>query len=260
MRRVCAFCPADAVERGGEHLWDNWVNRALPETRYLARRQYSLDSSVTEYYTDSLDEKLPVVCNGCNNGWMSALSLKMKERFERAMLDAEPFSLGARDAAILAAFTFMKAVVTDHLINSDDPFFTRAVRERFRSSLTLPSLLKVWFGAFHGRYRMSTRNNLLLISTSELGPLYGMQFLSHTYVVGNLALQLLAPRWQHMHNRGKPLISLTPNVYWEQATTLFWPHDGSFLSWPPLKYIGDDTIQSFIYRFKSPVKVRIPIS
>lgn len=70
----------------------------------------------------------------------------MKERFGRAMLDGEPFSLGARDAAILAAFTFMKAVVTNHLIGNHDgtePFFTRAARERFRTSLVLAPLLKM---------------------------------------------------------------------------------------------------------------------
>lgn len=46
---------------------------------------------------------------------MSELSLKTKDRVGRSMLDGEPFSLGARDAAILAAFAFMKAAVTNHL-------------------------------------------------------------------------------------------------------------------------------------------------
>ena len=158
---------------------------------------------------------------------MVRLSLKLKDRFSRAMLDAEPFSLGARDAAILGAFTFMKAVITDHLINPNDPFFTRAAWERFRASLT-PSPLKIWFAAFQGRSRISTRNNLSLVSTSEPGPLYGVQFCSHTYVVGNLALQLLAPRWKHIRDRGRPLISLRPDAYWDQAVTLFWPHDQLF--------------------------------
>ena len=99
-----------------------WINKDLPETRYRARKRYSLDSPL-EYDADSLNEKLPVVCKDCNNGWMSTLSLRAKDRFGRAMLDGEPFSLGARDAAILAAFNFMKAVVTNYVESKYEPFF-----------------------------------------------------------------------------------------------------------------------------------------
>ena len=117
----CAFCDAEAVEKGGEHVWDDWLNRALPKFRYNARKRLGLDSPASEYHATSLKEKFPVVCATCNSGWMSALSLKVKESFSRAILKGEPFSLGVRDAALLAAFTFMKAVVTDHSVG-DDPY------------------------------------------------------------------------------------------------------------------------------------------
>src|ERR1700686_2842860 len=206
MPRKCAFCPQDAVETGGEHVWDNWINKDLPETRYRARKRYSLDSPLIEYDADSLNEKLPVVCKDCNNGWMSTLSLKAKDRFGRAMLDGEPFSLAARDAAILAAFTFMKAVVTNYVEGKYEPFFTRAARERFRISLTLPPMLKAWFAAFQGEARISTRSNFSIVSTSEPGPLYGIVFGGFTYIVGKLALQLHAPRWKHINHRGRSLL------------------------------------------------------
>lgn len=238
-------------------MWDDWINKSLPETRYRARKRYSLDSPLIEYDTDSLNEKLPVVCAGCNNGWMSALSLKVKDRFSRAMLDGEPFSLGARDAVVLAAFTFMKAVVTNYVENNYEPFFTRAARERFRTSLALPPMLKVWFAAFRGKSRMSTKSNFGIVSTSHPGPLYEMEFGSFTYVVGQLALQLLAPRWKHINHRGRPLVSLNPNTNWEQATVLFWPHHGGFLLWPPEKHFADDTIQTFIQRFSMPVNLPV---
>src|SRR5215469_4999081 len=244
-QRKCAFCAADAVERGGEHVWDDWINKALPKTTYRARRR-SQDSPLVEYDTDSQNLKLPVVCADCNHGWMSILSSQVKERFGRAMLDGEPFSLGAKDAAILIAFTFMKAVVTDHLLLDHEPFFTRAARERFRTSRAIPPLIKGWFAEFYGVARMSTKNGLSIIGSSEPGPLYGIEFLSFTYVVGKLTLQLLAPRWKSLSHRGRRLISLNPNVYWEQAVILFWPHPGEFLSWPPEKRFGDDMIDTFI--------------
>jgi hypothetical protein len=259
MPRRCAFCKQDAVETGGEHLWDDWINKDLPPLTYRSRKRYTLNSPVIESESDSLDEKLPVVCSKCNNGWMSVLSEKIRDRFRRAMLDGEPFSLGARDASILAAFTFMKAVVTNHLISHYDrfePFFTRAVRERFRTSLVLPPLLKCWLFAFQGESFMRTHGNLSIIGGGP-GLLFGMEFCSFTYVVGKLGLQLLSPRWKHISHRGRPLLSIDPNAQWSQAGILFWPHSGGFVSWPPAVYIGDDMIQAFIHRFNNPVNVPI---
>jgi hypothetical protein len=255
MPRKCAFCPADAVEFGGEHLWDNWLNKALPKTTYRARKQYSLDSPVIQYDTDSLNEKLPVICAACNNGWMSVLSLKVKDRFGQAMLEGEPFSLGLKDASVLAAFTFMKAVVTNHLSDKYEPFFTRAARERFRTSLILPPLTKMWFAKYRGEARMSTRSNLAIFSRDVPGPLYGMEFCSFTYIVGKLIIQLLASRWKQIDHRGMPLVSLSPHAHWNDAATLFWPHGGGLLSWPPSKIFGDDMVEDFTQRFGNPVNV-----
>jgi hypothetical protein len=257
MAKTCAFCSNDAVERGGEHIWDDWLNKALPKTTYRARRQYSLDSPAVEFDTDSLNEKLAVACQECNGGWMSDLTARTKDVFSRTMLHREPFSLGAKDAALLAAFAFMKTVVTNHTID-DEPFFTSAARNTFRTSLAIPPLTKIWFASYEGVYRMSTINNLAIISANSPGPLYGQEFCSHTYVVGKLALQLLAVRWKDIKDRGKPLFSLTPNDYWSEAATLFWPYQGNTLSWPPPKHIGDDVIQAFIGRFR--MKVEIPIA
>jgi hypothetical protein len=105
---------------------------------------------------------------------------------------------------------------------------------------------------------MSTRSNFNIASTSA-GPLSGIEFGSFTYVVGKLALQLLAPRWKRIDHRGRPLVSLTPNASWDPAVTLFWPHSGELLLWPPAKYLGDDMIQEFILRFpRNPVNVPLP--
>lgn len=250
--------PPDAVETGGEHLWDDWLNKALPPTTYRARKQFSMDHPPIVYDTHKIDLKLPVVCEACNHGWMSTLTAKVKDRFGRSMLDGEPFSLGARDAALLTAFSFMKAVVTNHCNDIHEPFFTRAARERFGSSLVLPSFLKAWFAAYEGDRRISTKSRFSVFGmNSPSGLLHRIEFSSFTYIVGKLTLQLLTPRWKYVSDRGKRPLSLTPNVYWEQAATLFWPHDGGFLSWPPPKHLADDTIEAFVERFGDPVNVPI---
>ena len=104
---------------------------------------------------------------------------------------------------------------------------------------------------------MSTKNYVEIVSSSEPGPALGMEFLSYTYVVGKLTLQLLAPRWKDVRDRGRRLIEITPNEYWNPAVVSFWPYDGNAVSWPPEKFLGDDTIQQFIHRFNETVRVKV---
>jgi len=187
---------------------------------------------------------------------MSELTAKMRANFSAAILDAAPFSLGAREAALLASFTLMKAIVKNYGYANDEAFFTRAASERLRTSKVIPPAVKMWFAAYQGASRYAFHSTFHTVSTSEPGLLEGMEFFSYTYVCGNLALQLLAPRWKDMRDRSRPLLTLKPNLYWKPATTQFWPYSGEALQWPPEKYLGDRLIKHFVYRFQSPITLR----
>jgi len=256
---MCAFCPADAVEKGGEHIWDDWLNKVQPKKAlFRARKRYTIDSATIQYDTASFAEKLPVVCEKCNSGWMSVLTNKTKQAFSQAILEGEPFTLELRDAALLAAFSFMKAVITNHAI-PDDPFFTRAARERFRTSLTIPPWVQCWLAAYQGEPRFRTKSSMSIFGQNDPdSPICGMEFCSHSYVVGSLVLQLLAPRWKRIHDRGRGLLMVDPAAIWSAAAIRFWPNDGTALSWPPPKYLGNDAIDLFIKRFGNPINVPIP--
>jgi hypothetical protein len=256
--RKYAFCDAPAVNKGGEHLWDDWLNEKLPpRTRFNARKRLSIDSSPIEFVQVGLKEKVPSVCAECNGGWMSALTAKMKERFSATILEGAPFSLAPSDAVLLAAYTFMKAIVKNYCYDIDEPFFTRAACERLRTSFTIPLQVKMWFAAYQGVSRYAFQSNFSIVSASAPSPLEGMEFFSYTYIFGNLVLQLLAPRWKDVLHRGRPLVTLTPNICWQIAATQFWPDAGKVLSWPPENYLGDSVIKHFIDRFQVPINVPI---
>lgn len=256
---MCAFCPADAVEKGGEHIWDDWLNKAQPKkSLFRARKRYAIDSPVIEYDTVGFNEQLPVVCEPCNSGWMSILTHRVKQTFSRAILDGEPFMLDLRDAALFAAFSFMKAVITNHAL-PDEPFFTRAARERFRASLAIPPWTQCWLAAYQGESRFSTKNSMSIFGQNNPdSPIFGMEFCSHSYVVGKLVLQVLVPRWKRIYDRGRGLLMIRPAAIWNPATIRFWPSDGISISWPPPKYLGNDAIQLFIKRFGNDINIAIP--
>lgn len=251
----CAFCNNEA--ESGEHLWDNWLNEALPKkTRFNASKRLSINSKPIQFVSVGLNEKVPVVCpNRCNGGWMCDLTAEVRERFSETIVEGKPFSLSLRDSTLLAAFTFMKAAVMDYGYG-DEVFFTRLDRKRLRVSLAIPPLARMWIAAYQGSARYSFVSNHYRVDADAPGPLHGMQFFCYTYILGNLALQFHAPRWKDIRDRSKPLVALAPNDFWRPATIKLWPYPGK-VHWPPEKYLGDSTIEQFINRFKSPVKVLI---
>jgi hypothetical protein len=254
--KQCAFCPAEAVKRGGEHIWDDWLNRALPTKKFRVKQRLSPADPFREYDAAILKEKLPTVCEKCNNTWMSDITERVKQNFQDAIINGATLALPARDIALLSAFTFMKAVVAGHAIPGAEPFFTRAARERFRQSLAVPPHVQMWIAAYQGRYRYSGKCNAGILVATDDGPYEGIEFFAFTYVVGHLVLQLLAPRWKDVRHRASHLPIPDPLPNWNTAVIGFWPDDGAPGSWPPPKYIGDDTIEQFIDRFKRQIRLR----
>lgn len=255
--KKCAFCDNPAVSKGGEHLWDNWLNEKLPrKTRFHAKKQLSINSPSIEFGQVGLKEQVPAVCQKCNERWMSALTGRVKQRFSASILDGAPFTLDTEDAVTLAAFTLLKAIVKNYVYGNDDPFFTRETSAELRKTLAIPAEIKMWVAAYQGSSRYAFHSNFYTVDCA-LPPLKGMEFFCYTYIANNLVLQLLAPRWKDVGNSGKPLLTFTPSPNWQPATVQFWPPSSETLLWPPEKYLGDSTIKEFIQRFQVPVNLHL---
>jgi hypothetical protein len=254
---MCAFCPRDAVKRGGEHIWDDWLNRKLPTKTYAVQTRLTPKDPFRSFAKKMLDLKLPVVCGECNSTWMSDITNDISKSFADAIINGAELSILPRGLALLSAFTFMKAVVADCVTqsNGDELFFSTAVREQFRTSLTVPATVQMWVSSFYGKRRYGGRFISGLLVPGP-GPLFGIEFFVFTYVVGHLVLQLLAPRWKDVRLRGQRLPMIKPNAYWDSAVSRFWPSDGFPVKWP-LKHLRDDTLQAFIDRLKAPIDVPI---
>src|SRR5262249_48356041 len=161
-----------------------------------------------------LNVKVPVVCQSCNSGSMSQITERFKDTFKHAIRDGVEMCILPSGIALIAVFTFMKAVVANHaIIENDEPFFTRAARERFGKSLQVPPIgIRMWIGCFQSEALHNTRCVPTILSGN--GPLEGLQFFAFTYVVGHLVLQLCASRWKHVHRRGQGFIPmLRPDSY-----------------------------------------------
>lgn len=234
----------------GEHICSAWIGRLFDSEIYNWTHTHET-GEIKRWKSKSLDETLPVVCDKCNNGWMSDIeNLEAKPALTNMIRDGAAQSLLPRGIIALACFAFKNAVVANHANLNKEPFFTPAAREQFRKNLTIPPGVQMWVGAFHGIYAHSG-----ICKSYYLEPqLYAsdpqnFELYVFTFVAGHLAFQVLASKWKSLFSRGMPPPALRPDKYWDSAATSFWPMDGFPLSWPPEKYLSNDSIRVFSNRW-----------
>jgi hypothetical protein len=137
-KRECAFCPSTA-KLTAEHITSEWLGEAFPgEKIFKLTDRFGLQQEWTDF---GLDAKARVVCQPCNNGWMSRVEAKYGKPDLLPLMSGDihaPFS--TKEAHSLAIWAFLKCVVLDRSQRHREPFFSRRIRHAFAKDLFLPAI------------------------------------------------------------------------------------------------------------------------
>jgi|SRR5215469_5082405 len=145
--KECAFCP-ETASRSGEHLWSAWIGDLIP-----GKKKFSIKDEkgkVTSQWTsDQLDWKAKVVCEKCNNTWMSDIENNhAKPAMTDLIVGRVDIPIPQARARSIALFAFKTAVVFEHLRRGHEPFFNRSARHEFRTSLAIAPNVGMWMIGF----------------------------------------------------------------------------------------------------------------
>lgn len=250
--RLCIWCPRVATSKAGEHLFDDWLNRRPRprHDRYTFHKLGRDDTLIRTYVATRIDSTMPVVCDACNNGWMSDLTHEFKKVAGDVI--ASSHSTFFDDIALhtIAAFLFMKAAATDANEN-----WSRCVRRRrcveFASSLVPPAGTQVWGARYVGPQRFSAFAWHRVLDLRS-GPHRGFSIFVFTYVVNHFALQLSYPRWTK-NGRAPALPFLTQHEVWDLASVPIWPQARGVV-WPPPTSLDREQLDVFCERFAKLVR------
>jgi hypothetical protein len=259
--KSCAFCGNDAVEMSGEHIFSGWIGRLFDSKGYNWRFTDPDTGEVNFWDQRTTDRKLYVVCTECNTGWMSGIENKLAAPTLSDMIrDGSKQSILPRGIDSLSIFAFKCAAVGNHANLNGDPFFSPAARERFKSSLALPTEgFQIWIGAFQGTSKRSGLFSChhVIPKPPVAKPFDDMEFLVFTFVAGYFVFQVFASKWKTLSRKGQPLPIFTQEAKWDIASIPVWPSDNRPVSWPPRAYLSDDTIHEFVNRWGGNWTVRI---
>ena len=185
----CAFCPHDG-KLSAEHITSEWMSQLFPgklSVWYTKGR-----GKKTRWQSDTMDWKARVVCETCNNTWMSDIEAKhAKPVLTPLITGGLDIPIRLAEARSMALFAFKTAVVLDHANRRPEShFFERSLRHSFRENLSIPANVQMWLGGFVGH-----RGNGHFTTLYHQGQLSATDsFLMYvcTFALGNLAIQVVA--------------------------------------------------------------------
>ena len=145
----CAFCSHEG-KLSAEHLTAKWMRELFPGKKTVS---YSTTGGTNrEYSCEELDWKAKVVCDTCNNTWMSDIENEHAKPVLTPLITGQrDIPIGLPEARSIALFAFKTAVVIDCVYSrSVAPFFERTQRHEFREKLAIPANVQMWLCAYAG--------------------------------------------------------------------------------------------------------------
>lgn len=231
----CAFCMKQA-KMSGEHIHSDWMNTVMPGP--WKREINSSEGIHTAHDSPQLNWKVKVVCEPCNNGWMSNLENKHAKPVLTPLIAGEVhIPISQSSAHSIALFAFKTAIIADLLRKQEgrEPFFSRRIRAAFRKTLDIPASVNMWMCAYATNER---RADVLLAYYKTEMPLIGpFELYVCTYAAGGFAFQVVSIK-------SFGLARLAPNRSFDRMSIAFWPKIRPNFVWPPQAAIR--SIEEFI--------------
>ena len=256
MPSFCIFCGGRPLTR--EHIWADWFRAYLPRTlpfyhsgRIVLNEDNTQTRGSKKMSGDPKSRKLRIVCNKCNNGWMSDLQNATKPILT-PLLHHQQITLSEQRQRQLATWVAMTVICAEYLQPASVSIPVTARRWLF-TNRTAPDNMRIWIGNFDRQnWRADWAHNSLRISQNEGRypwtvnpdgtPRPNTQ--TTTYVAGKLYVHVFTCPFPEILNSA----TLTGPV--DRALVQIWPIRHSFIAWllPVLADRQADTLAAHIFR------------
>lgn len=190
----------------------------------------------------SLDMKANVVCEACNNTWMSDIeNLHAKPAISDLVLGNQIEEITADRAHSISLFAFKTAVIANHMLPEDEEFFEASQRYAFRESLSIPPKVGMWLLGFAPANAGGIRS-VSVYFPDKTAPRLTLNVCS--FYVGQFGFQVVSAKTLTV----KEIESLpTP----DNLAVLFHPTIRSGVSWPRKVVLAQEAFDGFAYRWSS---------
>jgi hypothetical protein len=255
---TCIFCGPTTERITSEHIFSDWISRRF---RKFGMTLFESVASTNEQRSKSkkvgaIDLKVPVVCETCNNVWLSQIERDYLSRFFFDMVRGKPrVRLGTDDLVALIAWLTRLAMVYEFRDKSptDPTFFTPNERKAFYDEPLPPKHTWIWIAD----YRVNSRSvaNVNYIYRFPSGKTEPRTYTDCIFilngVIGRFAFQLCSRRWPSLVPTEEAIAAELHRIIrpWEPTTIQLWPSNRTELLWEPPPFLVSGSLQPFFERF-----------
>jgi len=243
----CAFCGRSG-RLSGEHFFPKWAHPEVPMQRG-PRASYSIiaesgggggaayeEEGRRRKNGDVAQTVMRVVCDTCNNEWMSRIETAAQHLLLRLMR-GERCRLSRDERIVVTTWIVLKFFVADAIENS--AAFDDGHRGAFMTSGTVPPSVRVWLGYLETSQisRLDRKQGTFTNGAIDARPPDRGNTESLAFNLGRLFVFVLLDRAQVINladDPGKKLVPLWPEPPASRLAALLPWLAGSYdLSWPP---------------------------
>jgi hypothetical protein len=245
---TCIFCGRQK-SASEEDVIPKWIRRTLdPTSEIVIRAEPTGATSRMQHLVVMLAD---MVCEECNNTWMSKLENRGVKPFLEPMLtNKHRVTIGETEQRDLARWAIMKVLLMEHAM--------RQRRAHLRSTIgytpTDPELAwlysndeppprsRVWLGAFdaRGKVMLTTQARLLTSAPTPSGD-HTVPAHMTTLTIGYVMLQVFSTNFVLADAQAVPAYGANPPQPYAQALSRIWPIEHSRVQWPPSAYVSPET-------------------
>jgi hypothetical protein len=246
---TCIFCGLRRTA-SEEDVISKWIRRTLsPATEVILRAEPTGAVSRLQHLTVTLQN---MVCQTCNNTWMSRLENRGVKPFLEPMLTNEhAVTLDETQQRDLARWAIIKVLLMEHAMRQRRAHL-RSIVGYAPSDPELawlygnddpPPRSRVWLGAFdpQGRVLVSTQSRLLTSAPSS-GEAAAVPAHMTTLTIGHVLLQVFSTNFVLADTQSIPAYDADPPQPYAQALSRIWPIRRSALRWPPSAYVSPEVL------------------
>jgi hypothetical protein len=250
-RRVCIFCGGGPLTH--EHIWPAWMLPYLPKLGVVNHETLSETIfpkhsmiDIKKRSGEPQSGQLRIVCQECNNGWMSVLQSEAKPIL-LPLIQGESLVLHRKAQSTLSAWNSMFVMVAEFMIDRSGTTIgvLEADRRWLKENGAAPKNWKIWIGKYvRQKWKGYWVHNTVPIlgeddvpRRTDLGvDLPNTQ--STTAVLGQLYVHALSSAVRSVV-RKQSMVREDLGVL-----PLIWPIKRSPLSWPPPRSLTDQEADS----------------
>jgi hypothetical protein len=255
--RACVWCHRRPVSP--EHVWPDWLSRALPDPGSLAHVRSREDMAELVHHAPPFTTKVKRVCGTCNTGWMSQLEEEVKP-IALPLIQGQPHKLEARQQRTLAFWAIKTGMMFQFA--TPPPWFIPDLHfdELYRSRGTRTPLAnsQVQLAAYGGQRQFAGFFAQPLAMTAlNPDPRFppGQGMVANAYGV-TLSLNQLVLQYFAHSVQGIPRLRMIPRGF-EDVITVIWPSSPG-VRWPPSRWLGDGELSALENAFRNMPDTVIP--